>query len=394
MAEILGPELLANGDFEASTGTGAASSIGPGWTTGYAPCGPSLFGAPCGGGNYSFFTTNAGQATGNNPAATPIPAIGSRSMAVNVSGNVNVPIISWLNVPLVNGQTYRLSAAAAIIFGPFAVAVRINNGVDGIFPVAAPSMAATWQTTVTDFVYTGPTGNQTVSLNSNSGVLGGNDHTFDQFSLRSVTVDNSVLPCDCCPVVDSICALVAHQFTAVIETVAAPGWGQTNLPLTIDGNVGGQVNGYNSPAGNPPPGSTPTVRYSVDSLNQQNVAGVRLWNQGGGNLSDFDGLGPTTTVTFLDAALVPLFSTTLNAANGGAPTTTLLPSQLDGVAFVELSTLGKLTAGSVAPLWREFQILNIEPLFPCRRPNGALEWYTSEGVLIPQPVTAVPCPAS
>ena len=193
----LGPELLANGNFEASSGTGAASSIGPGWATDYVPCGPNIFGGGCGGGNYSFFTTNAGQATGNNPAATPIPAIGARSMAVNVSSNVNNAIVKWANVPMVNGQSYRLQVSAAIIFNPFAVAVRINGGVDGIFPVSAPSASSTWQTTVTDFVYSGPTGNQLVGLHSNSGVLAGNDHTFDDISLRTISPDGE--SCDCCP---------------------------------------------------------------------------------------------------------------------------------------------------------------------------------------------------
>ena len=192
-----GPELLANGNFTASTGTGAASSIGPGWATDYAPCGPSLFAGSCGGGNYSFFTTNAGQSTGNNPAATPIPALGGRSMAVNVSGNVNAAIIKWLNIPLVSGQSYRLQVSAAIIFNPFAVAVKINAGAAGTFPVSSPSKGSTWQTTVTDFAYTGPTGNQLVGLYSNSGVLAGNDHTFDDISLR--TIGPNALPCGCCP---------------------------------------------------------------------------------------------------------------------------------------------------------------------------------------------------
>lgn len=195
-----GPELLANGNFEASTGIGAASSVGPGWGSDYLPCGPNLFNAPCGGARYAFFTTNAGQVTGGTGAA--IPVIGTRSMAVNVSGNTNAAIVRWANIPLVNGQSYRLQVAAAIIGNPFSVAIRINGGVDGVIPVSAPSAVMQWQTTVTDFVYSGPTGNQLVGLYSNSGALGGNDHTFDDISLRTISPDGAA--CDCCPLMGDV----------------------------------------------------------------------------------------------------------------------------------------------------------------------------------------------
>lgn len=192
--EALGPELLANGDFEQSVGVGATSVIGPGWQSDYAMCGPSIFAAPCGGGTMAYFTTNAGQVT--NASNNVIPVIGSRSLAVNVSNNLSADILRWTNIPLENGQTYRLTVTAAIMGGPFAVAIQINNGLNGTFPVTAPPGLKVWATTETDFVFTGPTGNYPVSLNSNSGALGGNDHTFDTISLRAV-IDDEQWP-TCC----------------------------------------------------------------------------------------------------------------------------------------------------------------------------------------------------
>lgn len=204
---LLGPELLVNGDFEASSGFGQTSVIGPGWTSQYCvvgnpapPCfrppGNNLFSGSGSGGSMAYFTTNAGQVTGGDAAA--IPALGARSLAVNVGQVTTVPIIQWSNIPMVNGQSYRLQVSAAIIYAPFGVAVKINGGVDGDFQVSSPTAARQWQTTTTDFMYAGPTGNQSVGLFSNSAVFGGNDHTFDDISLRTLAPD--LEPCECCPV--------------------------------------------------------------------------------------------------------------------------------------------------------------------------------------------------
>lgn len=196
-----GPELLANGDFSLSTGIGAASSIGPGWVSSYIPCGPNLFAPPCTAGRFAFFTTNASQVT--LPAFAAIPALGGRSMAVNVSTATAVPIIEWLNIPLVNGTRYRLQVNAAIMSNPFSVAMRIDGGANGNFPIPAPPVTLAWQLNITEFVFTGPTGLHSVGLYSNTGAASGNDHTFDDFSLREVT--GAPIPCACCPI--SLCGI-------------------------------------------------------------------------------------------------------------------------------------------------------------------------------------------
>lgn len=183
----LGPELLGNGDFEQSTGIGATSSIGPIWQTDYIPCGPNIFAAPCTAGRYSFFTTNAGQVTGNPVANRGLYAKGTRSMAVNVSSSLNDAIIRWVNVPLVNGQQYRFSVDAGCMGGPFGVRLMIDGVQIGV-PLPAPNCTQNprqWQSSQLIFTWTGTTGNHTVHFNSSSTVFGGNDHVFDNFSLTT-----------------------------------------------------------------------------------------------------------------------------------------------------------------------------------------------------------------
>lgn len=198
----------------------------------------------------------------------------------------------------------------------------------------------------------------------------------------------SPAPCDCCPIDQQVqrCALVQVLFDAVAQTAAgAAGWsGPVNLAATIDGiTATAALSGYNV-AGNPPPAPTPVVEYTL-TADRDLVRGVRLWNQAGGDHGDFDGLGPTTVVTFLDAASTVLYTGNLAAGNGGAPFTTLIPggAVLNGVKTVRLSSLGKQSGSSVAPLWREFELLQVQPVFPCRRANSALEWYSLDGTLVP-----------
>lgn len=174
-----GPNLLTNGDFALAVGIGATSAPTVGWTTAYAPT-ANIFLA--GAATYAFFSTNAGQVTGNNAAAVPIAALGARSMAVNVGPNTAQAIISWANVYLENGKAYALGADAAIIFGPYGVAIRVD-GVE-LLALVAPAVNGAWQKTETVFTWTGTTGYHTVSINSNNTAAGGNDHCFDNFSLR------------------------------------------------------------------------------------------------------------------------------------------------------------------------------------------------------------------
>lgn len=189
-------------------------------------------------------------------------------------------------------------------------------------------------------------------------------------------------PCDCCPTGPPACALVAVQFDTVAETVPQAGWTPTNLPLTIDGVTGSvTISGYTTTVGNTPSAAL-RVTYGLAAAHSR-VRGVRVWNQGGGDLNDQDGLNRFTAEFYAGATL--LTTATWQIGNGGAPFTRLLPLglELSGVTSVVLRTLDKQVGGSIAPLWREFQLIEFQPVFPCRRRSGVLEWYDANGNLIP-----------
>lgn len=250
------------------------------------------------------------------------------------------------------------------------VAIRLN-GVDvpftgtGTGVVPAQSVPVTWLA-----------GNNTVEIEVANTVAGNTSLTGRLIAL------GAGVPCDCCPTGDPQCALVGVQFTGVSETVAQAGWNQVSLPLTIDGIVNSAaLSGYNSPAG-VTPSTTLRVEY-VHSAPQNRVRGLRLWNQGGGDLNDADGLG-TFTAEFY-AGITLLATLTCGAGNGSPPFTFLLPpgTELTGVTRVVLRNLGKQTGSTVAPLWREIQLLELQTVFPCRRRSGVLEWYDANGVAVP-----------
>ncbi len=176
-----GSDLLINGDFTSSSGTGATSSNGPGWITNYAPAG-NIYAA--GATTYAFFTTNAGSVTGGNAIATGVVALTGRSMAVNVGPNTTIPIIRWNNIYLENGVSYTLKIDAAILNNPFSIAIKVDTTV--VAAVTPPVAVGVWTTTDTTFTYTGATGYHSVGLYSNTGAAGGNDHAFDNISLRRV----------------------------------------------------------------------------------------------------------------------------------------------------------------------------------------------------------------
>ncbi len=199
------------------------------------------------------------------------------------------------------------------------------------------------------------------------------------------------LPCDCCPTGAPRCALVGVQFTGVAQTVAQSGWPPVSLPLTIDGITATTIlSGYNSPAGIAP---TPTPQVTYTHTTPQNrVRGLRLWNQGGGVLTDFDGLGPFNADFYAGVTLLTTLAT--SGANGGAAQSLLLPglTELNGVDRVVIRNLGKLSTGTVAPLWRELQLVEIQTVFPCRRRlTSALEWYDQAGNLVSS-ADIIPCP--
>lgn len=200
----------------------------------------------------------------------------------------------------------------------------------------------------------------------------------------------SPVPCDCCGTGPPRCALVGVPFSTVAQTTAAAGWTQVSLPATIDGiTATAALSGYNSPGGIAPT-PTPEVTYTLTTP-QDRVRGLRLWNQCGGVLTDFDGLGPFVADFYAGATLLTSFNT--SGANGGAAQTLLLPAlaELSGVDRVVLRNLGKLQAGTIAPLWRELQLVEVQTVFPCRRRSGALEWYDQAGNRVAA-ADIIPCP--
>jgi hypothetical protein len=190
------------------------------------------------------------------------------------------------------------------------------------------------------------------------------------------------VPCDCCPTGGPQCALVALRFDGVSETVSAAGWTQVNLPATIDGvTATAALSGYNSPGGtNPTP--TPEVTYTL-AVPHDRVRGLRLWNQGGGNLNDADGLGAFVADFYAGATLLATLPC-VGVNGGGAQTFTFGSGvELPGVDRVVLRDLAKQQAGTVAPLWRELQLVEFHTVFPCRRRTGVMEWYDLDGNQIP-----------
>lgn len=187
--------LLGNGNLSVSFGVGATSGVGPVWQTDYTvPSGGQLFaGAGAGAAKYAFFTTNAAQVC--NGVGATIAALNGKSMAVNVGSSGLQDIIRWNNIQLNNGQEYRLSVDAAVIYYPFGVGMFIDGAKE--MDVPSPPQAGVWFNTSKRFVWDGATGVHTVSLRTNTGVASGNDHCFDNFVLEPF----DLLPLDCCTAV-------------------------------------------------------------------------------------------------------------------------------------------------------------------------------------------------
>jgi len=167
----------------------------------------------------------------------------------------------------------------------------------------------------------------------------------------------------------------------VAETVPQAGWNQTNLNLTADGSLAGlPIAGYTTALGNTPSAAL-RITYTMAAA-QNRVRGIRLWNQGGGDLTDQDGINHFTAEFYAGAVL--LATQTWQVGNLGNPFTRTLPNglELQGVTSVVLRTLDKQTGSTQAPLWREFQLLEFQPVFPCRRRTGVLEWYDAAGNLV------------
>lgn len=265
-AIVTGPNLIDNGDFADSEGIGASSTFGPGFSTEYVPPSPcdNIFAAACtggsGGGHMAYFNTNAGQVTGDHIRAVPIQALSTKSLAVNVGPDVNQAIIEW-QVPLVSGQEYEISADVAIINQPYGIKMTADD-VD-VLDLTAPDFESQWQRRNDRFVYTGPTGLVTLALKSNTGEPAGNDHTFDNFTLREVTPaqDANETEVECS---DTVCAVVDHvvqtagcnddrRDSILANIAAAAGGGASNQvvvdEICVDGETWSRATLYETGAG-------------------------------------------------------------------------------------------------------------------------------------------------
>ncbi|RPJ37717.1 MAG: hypothetical protein EHM35_06160, partial [Planctomycetaceae bacterium] len=208
------------------------------------------------------------------------------------------------------------------------------------------------------------------------------------------------IPCDCCPTGPPACALVGTILDGTRTEVftggpgVAPVGGAGN-PATLarwsDGDItGANFTGYTSPGVQLTAITSPIIEIEFTAPHN-GVRGLREWNQGGGDLSDFDGFSSWDFEFF--AGAVSLATGNMVMGNGGAPFTHLLPGgqTLNGVTKLRLSNMRKLNPGStVSPLVREVQVLEIQTVFPCRRRTGALEWYDANGNLVPT-ADVMPC---
>ncbi|MGW3971208.1 hypothetical protein ACWEFD_18150 [Streptomyces ardesiacus] len=262
---VSGRNLIDNGDFAQSEGVGATSTAGPGFTTEYkfpSPC-DDIFTACGGGGSMAYFNTNAGQVAGGGsyPTANSIQAQSTKSLAVNVGQDTSQPILSW-RVPLVNGHTYELGADVAIINPPYSVKLTID-GVD-VMPLTAPDGPGVWQRRGDQFTWTGDTGLHTLSLASNTAEFLGNDHAFDNFSLREVTPgqDGALSECEyhsrvraCIEQVVQVAGCNDDRRDAILANIAAAagaGGGANQIvvePICVGGETWSRVTLYETGAG-------------------------------------------------------------------------------------------------------------------------------------------------
>lgn len=184
------------------------------------------------------------------------------------------------------------------------------------------------------------------------------------------------VPCRCCPTSLSRCWAPANPLTCpgsptitadpalspVPQTVlvANPAGLPINSPplsRTADGDpAGGSYSGFNTPA--PVDAAQGVIIDYVLPAPLDRVMRARLWNNGGGILTDNDGLGPGTIVELFDPLDNLLVSGPLNALNGGGPTDTVLAGAPYGaVAKYRLRNLMKLNVGTVKPLWRDIRLV-------------------------------------
>lgn len=194
------------------------------------------------------------------------------------------------------------------------------------------------------------------------------------------------LPCNCCPAGEEQCATAEHLFDGGDPVLVSQGTATGVYPLSrwSDGDVAGpNFTGFNSPGVQFTAATSPVVDLNF-ATPQNRVRGIREWNQGGSDLGDGDGFASWDMEFFAGAASLGTYNMAMG--NGGAPFTFLLPGgqELNGVTRVRLSNMRKLNPGSgVSPLVREVRAMIVQTVYPCRRPNGTIEWYNENGLLVP-----------
>ncbi|MFF4391443.1 hypothetical protein ACFY0G_32340 [Streptomyces sp. NPDC001552] len=208
----------------------------------------------------------------------------------------------------------------------------------------------------------------------------------------------SPVPCDCCPTSSPPrCAAGEVLFSSVLVSANPAGLSIVNLASTIDGTQGSDLSGFSPPVTEATLVANPTT--AIDYLFAapvDNLVRLRWHNGGGGVLTDQDGFG-LITMTLLDAGLAPLLSLPWNV--GPPAGNNVPPRQLDfvavnGVSRVRFSGFHKQNTGVMgtgSPLLRQVEAFVFGPVYPCRRRNGALEWYNLAGNLVPA-ADVVPCP--
>ncbi len=178
------------------------------------------------------------------------------------------------------------------------------------------------------------------------------------------------IPCNCCPTEITRCrydyiactaapTIVQGSTTSPVPNqsvvVANPnGFGIQNIAATADGNTaGGSYGGITTGLGN---AINVVIEYRWTTAVDRAVQ-IRLWNNGGGNVNDFDGIG-TALATILDGNANVLWQGNLVAGNGGAIFVTelngvSLANQINGIRVLRLSNITNLP-GAAAPdiLWR------------------------------------------
>ncbi|MGH8547840.1 MAG: VPLPA-CTERM sorting domain-containing protein [Methylococcales bacterium] len=167
-------------------------------------------------------------------------------------------------------------------------------------------------------------------------------------------------------------AEVAVNFDSVTLNANPNGFTITGLPNTINGSTAGAdfVRIFTSQA------SATGVVIDYDFAAPENqLTRLSLYNNGGGILTDFDGIGSALVEVF-DSSSTLLFSGALNAGNGAAPFDTVFPAVLDNVAKVRLSQITNLPGGSAPDIiWRE-----LTPFQNVAVPLPAAAWLLLSGV--------------